>query len=103
MPRKDNINEILPLPRYIHTIYLGFKSRVTQKVVHTQRALTSQSDVSILRLFEAFLESAPQLVLQLYIMVARQSFGWFACKDLEDIGLTSMSSPSLNTINLEQL
>ena len=27
------------------------------------------SDVSMLRLFESFLESAPQLVLQLYIMV----------------------------------
>ena len=46
-------------------------------MVDTQRALTAQSDVSILRLFESFLESAPQLVLQLYIMVTQNRMDWF--------------------------
>ena len=32
------------------------------------RLLHHQSDICLLRLFESFLESAPQLLLQLYIM-----------------------------------
>ncbi|XP_035826442.1 XK-related protein 6 [Aplysia californica] len=68
---------LAPVERYVHAIYLGFKSRLSKKVVHTQRALTAQSDVSILRLFESFLESAPQLVLQLYIMVTLHRLAWF--------------------------
>ena len=53
------------------------KSYNTHKAVFTQRALRSQSDVSILRLFEAFLESAPQLVLQLYIIFHGKKGNWF--------------------------
>lgn len=34
-----------------------------------QAMYSALSDVSMLRLFESFLESAPQLVLQLYIMI----------------------------------
>jgi len=37
-----------------------------------------QNDLCILRLFEAFLESAPQLTLQLYIIMCSQSAGWLS-------------------------
>jgi hypothetical protein len=40
-------------------------------------ALREQNDASILRLFETFLESAPQLVLQLYILLWHHHYdGW---------------------------
>ena len=50
---------------------------MSQKVVDTHVALTSQSDASILRLLQSFLESAPALVLQLYIIMSTQTWGWF--------------------------
>ena len=50
---------------------------MSQKVVDTHVALTSQSDASILRLLQSFLESAPTLVLQLYIIMSTQTWGWF--------------------------
>ncbi|GFR93485.1 XK-related protein [Elysia marginata] len=69
---------LAPAERYCKVIQLGIKSYRTQKAVFTLRALRSQSDVSILRLFEAFLESAPQLVLQLYIIFHSNKGSWFA-------------------------
>ena len=35
-----------------------------------------QNDVCMLRLFEAFLESAPQLTLQMYVMMYTESANW---------------------------
>ena len=57
--------------RYMRVLWLGFKSCYTGHPRFTDAALREQNDASILRLFETFLESAPQLVLQLYIMLVR--------------------------------
>lgn len=38
------------------------------------------ADVNILRLLETFLESAPQLVLQLCIMIQSNKAEWLQCK-----------------------
>ncbi|KAK7929103.1 hypothetical protein WMY93_005498 [Mugilogobius chulae] len=58
--------------RYVHALYLGVQSRW-----HTDperrhffwRMMFESADISMLRLLESFLKSAPQLVLQLSIMI----------------------------------
>ncbi|CAM1311585.1 XKR6 (predicted) [Pycnogonum litorale] len=57
------------LQRYVMLLKLGLHVRKTCDVHDKDKLLQQQSDVCMLRLFESFLESAPQLVLQLYIMV----------------------------------
>ncbi|XP_028318752.1 XK-related protein 6-like [Gouania willdenowi] len=57
--------------RYIRTLYLGLMSR-RQKEHQRQwywAMMFEYADVNMLRLLETFLESAPQLVLQLCIMI----------------------------------
>uniref|UniRef100_A0A3Q4B7Y7 XK-related protein n=1 Tax=Mola mola TaxID=94237 RepID=A0A3Q4B7Y7_MOLML len=58
--------------RYIHALYLGaqcrWHSNKPQRHFHWQLMFES-ADITMLRLLEAFLKSAPQLVLQLSIMI----------------------------------
>ncbi|XP_058032705.1 XK-related protein 7 [Ahaetulla prasina] len=61
--------------RYLRTLYLGLQSRWQSE--HRQRhfywrMMFECADVSMLRLLETFLKSAPQLVLQLSIMVQQK-------------------------------
>ncbi|XP_063156091.1 XK-related protein 7 [Candoia aspera] len=58
--------------RYLRTLYLGLQSRWQSE--HRRRhfywrMMFESADISMLRLLETFLKSAPQLVLQLSIMV----------------------------------
>lgn len=58
--------------RYIHALYLGAQSRWRGDRGHRHfywRLMFESADISMLRLLETFLKSAPQLVLQLSIMV----------------------------------
>nr|XP_020470722.1 XK-related protein 7-like [Monopterus albus] len=57
--------------RYIHALYLGAQSRwhSTGQRRHFHWRLFESADITMLRLLEAFLKSAPQLVLQLSIMI----------------------------------
>ncbi|KAL2296956.1 LOW QUALITY PROTEIN: hypothetical protein Nmel_015007, partial [Mimus melanotis] len=62
--------------RYLRTLYLGLQSR--WQAEHRRRhfywrMMFESADISMLRLLEAFLKSAPQLVLQLSIMVQQNS------------------------------
>ncbi|ELU04625.1 hypothetical protein CAPTEDRAFT_173571 [Capitella teleta] len=61
-----------PLLRIIDTMIFGCKSRMTSNMAKRrnwyERMLDEDTDSMLLRLFEAFMEAAPQLVLQLYIM-----------------------------------
>uniref|UniRef100_A0A2C9M842 XK-related protein n=1 Tax=Biomphalaria glabrata TaxID=6526 RepID=A0A2C9M842_BIOGL len=68
---------IAPIHRYLKGILYGINSLKTRKVTLTQKALKEQSDATILRLFESFLECAPQLVLQCYIALYQRSVVWF--------------------------
>lgn len=70
-------------PRYYDTLTYGLKSRMhwkryqengSEEDVREQKKyytwmLYEDSDCVFLRMFECFMESAPQLVLQLYILI----------------------------------
>ncbi|KAE8292797.1 XK-related protein 7 [Larimichthys crocea] len=60
------------LDKYIHALYLGAQSRWhsdgPRRHFHW-RLMFESADITMLRLLEAFLKSAPQLVLQLSIMI----------------------------------
>ncbi|XP_003476381.3 XK-related protein 7 [Cavia porcellus] len=58
--------------RYLHALYLGLQSRWRGEELRRHfywRMLFESADVSMLRLLETFLRSAPQLVLQLILLV----------------------------------
>uniref|UniRef100_A0A6I8N8L1 XK-related protein n=1 Tax=Ornithorhynchus anatinus TaxID=9258 RepID=A0A6I8N8L1_ORNAN len=58
--------------RYLRAMYLGLQSRWQAEPLGRHfywRMMFESADISMLRLLEAFLKSAPQLVLQLAIMV----------------------------------
>ncbi|KAM9855862.1 XK-related protein 7 isoform 2-T2 [Aulostomus maculatus] len=58
--------------RYIHALYLGAQSRWHSNGPRHHfhwRLMFESADITMLRLLEAFLKSAPQLVLQLSIMI----------------------------------
>lgn len=60
--------------RYIHALYLGAQSRWHSNSSRPRRhfhwrLMFESADITMLRLLEAFLKSAPQLVLQLSIMI----------------------------------
>ncbi|XP_066560617.1 XK-related protein 6 isoform X1 [Amia ocellicauda] len=67
--------------RYIRTMYLGIQSRRQKE--HQRRfywaMMYEYADVNMLRLLETFLESAPQLVLQLCIMIQKNRAETLQC------------------------
>lgn len=68
--------------RYIRTMYLGIQSHRQKE---NQRRfywamMYEYADVNMLRLLETFLESAPQLVLQLCIMIQSNKAESLQCK-----------------------
>lgn len=70
--------------RYIRTLYLGIMSRRQKE--HQRRwywaMMFEYADVNMLRLLETFLESAPQLVLQLSIMIQENRAETLQCRCL---------------------
>lgn len=70
------------LTRYIRTLYLGVMSRRQKE--HQRRwywaMMFEYADVNMLRLLETFLESAPQLVLQLCIMIQENRAETLQCR-----------------------
>ncbi|CAH1253250.1 XKR4 [Branchiostoma lanceolatum] len=58
-----------PIYRYVQALQTGWEARKTNHPIDFERLYQQQSDVCMLRLFESFMESAPQLILQLYIML----------------------------------
>lgn len=62
----------LSVCRYVHALYLGVQSRWHRDPERRHfywRMMFESADISMLRLLESFLKSAPQLVLQLSIMI----------------------------------
>ncbi|XP_065300917.1 XK-related protein 7-like isoform X1 [Dermacentor albipictus] len=62
------------LHRYWLCLRAGLKAERTRDVDDFHELYQHQSDLCMLRLFDSFLESAPQLVLQLYIMVNHEDW-----------------------------
>ncbi|XP_064626421.1 XK-related protein 4-like [Lineus longissimus] len=87
--------QVGPVLRYGETLYNGLKSRKTNlRNYYFQLMLYEDADSTLLRLFECFLEAAPQLVLQLYIM-ASQGTGTDTFRIIIQAGSCSMSLISL--------
>ncbi|XP_064486265.1 XK-related protein 7-like [Ornithodoros turicata] len=62
------------LYRYVLYLKTGLRAQRSKNAEDFQDLYQQQSDLCMLRLFDSFLESAPQLVLQLYIMVSYESW-----------------------------
>lgn len=74
-------------------MYLGIQSRRQTK--HRRRfywaMMYEYADVNMLRLLETFLESAPQLVLQLCIMIQKNQAETLQCKESTCLLLLSLT------------
>ncbi|KAM8754921.1 XK-related protein 7 [Acanthopagrus schlegelii] len=67
-----HIFQLAQVWRYVHALYLGVQSRWhrdPERRHYFWRMMFESADISMLRLLESFLKSAPQLVLQLSIMI----------------------------------
>eukprot|EP00066_Takifugu_rubripes_P011767 XP_011601033.1 PREDICTED: XK-related protein 7 isoform X1 [Takifugu rubripes] len=67
-----HIFQLAQVWRYVHALYLGVQSRWHRDPERRHfywRMMFESADISMLRLLESFLKSAPQLVLQLSIMI----------------------------------
>lgn len=65
------------LLRHIEYIYHGIKSRAkyqpqNMKEHHHQQMLLEDTDAGLMRMLEGFLEAAPQLILQMYILITER-------------------------------
>ncbi|XP_068679613.1 XK-related protein 8-like [Montipora foliosa] len=70
-----HVFQVGPVVRYFRVIRAGWRTRQNDATNTDYEAyLAEWRDISMLRLFECFLESAPQLVLQLFIMAYNQRF-----------------------------
>ena len=62
--------------RFIRVFWYGLKTRWSKKVNSDDylKYLTEWRDITMLRLIEGFLEAAPQMILQLYVLATRNEF-----------------------------
>ncbi|KAK9873752.1 hypothetical protein WA026_002107 [Henosepilachna vigintioctopunctata] len=72
--------QLAPLLRYIDTIILGLKSKIsgstgnyTEQMTIYRRMLDEDTNSALLRLFHCFLHAAPQAVIQLMILLVNET------------------------------
>lgn len=86
-------------------MYLGIQSQ--RRKEHQRRfywaMMYEYADVNMLRLLETFLESAPQLVLQLCIMIQKNRAETLPCKWGPSLLSPHLSSPLLSDAGAQQL
>ena len=68
--------------RNITYAFHGCKSKQKGSNDHYKEMLDADRDASFLRMFNAFIESAPQLVLQIYLILKEQE-NMESCEDIE--------------------
>uniref|UniRef100_A0A3Q3W658 XK-related protein n=1 Tax=Mola mola TaxID=94237 RepID=A0A3Q3W658_MOLML len=91
-----HIFQLAQVWRYVHALYLGVQSRWhrdPERRHYYWRMMFESADISMLRLLESFLKSAPQLVLQLSIMVQARTFSFLS----KSVSLPSFS-PGLSKV-----
>lgn len=66
--------------RYFCAMQLGLEARKTQTPEDYNKLYSAESDLSLLHIFESFLESAPQLVVQLFVVATLQEIRFFTGK-----------------------
>lgn len=70
--------QIAPVLRYYESLQYGLKFRKTEDPVEKKKIymkmIYEDADATMLRLFESFMESAPQLMLQVYIITRNYPF-----------------------------
>lgn len=70
--------QVGPILRYYESLQCGMKFRKTQDPDEKKRVymkmIYEDADATMLRLFESFMESAPQLMLQMYIITKNYPF-----------------------------
>lgn len=86
-----------PVLRYIDSLYYGLKSnkskgQTEKQVDFYKQMIYEDADATLLRLFETFMECAPQLVLQIYIYAQSQAIHPNSHSVTELIQLLSMLS-----------
>lgn len=73
-----HIFQIGPILRYYESLQYGLKFRETKDLDEKRRIymkmIYEDADATLLRLFESFMESAPQLMLQMYIITKNYPF-----------------------------
>lgn len=73
-----HIIQVGPVIRYYESLQYGLKFRETQDEEEKRRVymkmIYEDADATMLRLFESFMESAPQLMLQMYIITKNYPF-----------------------------
>jgi hypothetical protein len=57
-----------PISRYIDALIYGFKFKNNNRIEYIKYKIFEDVDAGMLRIFEGCMESAPQLVLQIYII-----------------------------------
>ena len=62
--------------RYYMVLRTGLEARQSGDVVDYQRYYQQWSDICMLRLFDSFMESGPQLVFQLWLLLADTRGSW---------------------------
>lgn len=73
-PSRNGFSYSIMCCRYVLMFQMGLKARRSGIIDDFDQLYHQQSDVCMLRMFESFLESAPQLVLQLYIMLSDSDY-----------------------------
>ena len=74
----------------------GFEAMKSGDSIDYQRFYQQQSDVCMLRLFDSFAESAPQLVFHLYIMILKSQW------PIEQVSSKPSARSLVWTINFDQ-
>lgn len=73
-----HILQIGPILRYYESLQYGLKFRETEDISEKKKIymkmIYEDADATMLRLFESFMESAPQLMLQVYIITQNYPF-----------------------------
>lgn len=98
-----HILQVGPVIRYYESLQYGLKFRETKDEEEKKRVymkmIYEDADATMLRLFESFMESAPQLMLQMYIITKNYPFNDYEYWTSKLLAMRTLNSlgPATNT------